>query len=143
MPFIDDKSDNYDLSPHAPDDNSKNLKVLIVEDEHYSRILLEMLLQKFTKEILIVNSGLKAIEICHNHPDIDLILMDSNMPELSGYEAVRAIRNFNKHVIIIGHSAYQSIEERKMMTEGGCNDYLSKPIQPDLLNDMINRYFRK
>jgi PAS domain S-box-containing protein len=143
FPFIDDRSGNNDLSPQAKDNNTENLKVLVVDDEHYSRVLLVMLLQKFTKEIMIADSGLKAIEICHNHPDIDLILMDSTMPVLSGYEAIRAIRNFNKQVIIIGHSAYQSIEERKMMIEGGCNDYLPKPIQPDLLNDLIDKYFRK
>lgn len=143
FPFSDRKETNNIFSAKTGNGHLKNLKILVVDDEYHSRMLLEMLLQGYSKEIMFAVNGIKAIEICHNHPDIDLIFMDSIMPEAGGYEAIRAIRNFNKQVIIIGNSAYQSVEESKKMNEAGCNDYLSKPIQPDLLNDLIHKYFSK
>ena len=82
------------------------LKILIAEDDETSELLLEIALQKIAKEILKVRTGLEAVEVCRTNPDIDLILMDIQMPKLNGYEATQQIRQFNKKVVIIAQTAF-------------------------------------
>ena len=64
-----------------------NLKILIVEDDEISEELISIILEKFGKEILRVESGISAVEACRSNPDIDLVLMDIQMPGMNGYEA--------------------------------------------------------
>jgi CheY-like chemotaxis protein len=80
---------------------------------------------------------------CRNNPDIDLILMDIQMPEMNGYEATRKIRQFNKDVVIIAQTAYVLTGDREMAIAAGCNDYISKPIKKDELMALIQKYFNK
>ena len=98
-------------------------------------------LKTFGKEILKARTGVEAVEVCHNNPDIDLILMDIRMPEMSGYEATRQIRKFNKEVIIIAQTAYGLSGDREKAIEAGCNDYIAKPINKDELLSLIQKYF--
>ena len=121
----------------------KNLKILIVEDDEISKLLLSKVVSPYAKEILKVSSGLDAIAISHANPDVDLILMDINMSEMDGYEATRQIREFNKKVIIIAQTANVLTSDRKKALLAGCNDYISKPINKSHLNDLIQKYFKK
>jgi PAS domain S-box-containing protein len=117
-----------------------NLKVLIAEDEEYADTHLSIIIKKLSKEIFHTITGSEAVEICRNNPDIDLILMDIRMPEMSGYEATRKIREFNKDVIIIAQTAYALHGDREKSLEAGCNDYISKPINKEKLMEMIRQY---
>jgi signal transduction histidine kinase len=117
------------------------LKILIAEDDKTSEILISMVIEKFGKEILRVESGKDAVETCRNHPDIDLILMDIKMPVMDGYEATRQIRQFNKEVVIIAQTAYGLSGDREKALEAGCNDYFSKPINSDKLLACIHKHF--
>lgn len=65
------------------------------------------------------------------------------MPVLSGYEATRQIRQFNKDVIIIAQTAYGLSGDREKVIEAGCNDYIAKPIKTDELLSLIQKYFKK
>jgi len=96
----------------------------------------------FGEEILKVRTGVEAVEICRDHPDIDLILMDVQMPEMSGYEATRQIRKFNNRVIIIAQTAYGLSGDREKAIESGCNDYIAKPVYKAELIELIQKYFR-
>jgi CheY-like chemotaxis protein len=120
----------------------KNLKILIAEDEETSDLLITTMLKKNNHEILHVKTGIDAIEACHKNPDIDLILMDIRMPGMGGYEATRQIRQFNKEVIIIAKTAYGLSGDRQKAIEAGCNEYLSKPIDKDELVRLIQKYFK-
>jgi CheY-like chemotaxis protein len=71
------------------------------------------------------------------------VLMDIKMPEMDGYEATRQIRQFNKKVVIIAQTAHTLVYDKIMALESGCNDYISKPIDKDLLNALINKHFKK
>lgn len=115
----------------------KNLKVLIAEDNEISRIYLAEILIENCKEILYAKTGAEAIKKCTLNPDIDLILMDIQMPVIDGHEATREIRKFNKDVVIIAQTAFGLIGDRKKALEAGCNDYISKPIDPNKLNMII------
>ena len=122
-------------SPHA------KYKILIVEDEIYSQVLLSKYLNDISKEISIAKDGFEAIEICRKHPDIDLILMDILMPNMNGYEATKEIRKFNSDVIIIAQTAYGLSGDRQKSIEAGCNDYIAKPINHVELLSLIHTCF--
>ncbi|WP_338356098.1 PAS domain S-box protein [Yeosuana marina] len=121
----------------------KNLTTLIAEDDETSEVLISMYVREFSNEIIIVKNGKEAIEACSKNPNIDLILMDIQMPEIDGYEATRKIRKFNKNVIIIAQTAYGLSGDREKSLEAGCNDYITKPINRTKLESLIQRHFTK
>ena len=122
---------------------TRKLKILIVEDDEWSRSLLVMQVDKLSKEIIHAKTGVEAVESCRNNPDIDLVLIDILMPEMVGYEATRQIRQFNKDVIIIAQTAFGFSSDNKLVIEAGCNDYISKPINMNLLKELINKHCNK
>jgi len=115
------------------------LKILIAEDDETSEELLSITVRKLGKEIIKAKTGTKAVEACQNNPDIDLVLMDIDMPEMDGYEATRQIRDFNKDVIIIAQTAYGLKGDREKAIAAGCNDYITKPIKKDELLEKIEK----
>jgi len=118
-----------------------NLKILIAEDDKISERLISLAVSDYSRQILTAGNGIDAVETCRNHPDIDLILMDIQMPVMDGYEATRQIRQFNRDVIIIAQTAYALSEDRIRAVVAGCNDYISKPVDKYLLIALINKYF--
>jgi signal transduction histidine kinase/CheY-like chemotaxis protein len=125
------------------DNYGKNIKILFVEDDRISELLFDKISKMFGKEILKARTGFEAIEISRSNPDIDLILMDMQMPVLNGYEATQQIRQFNKDVIIIAQTAFVHQEAFKSSKSAGCNDYISKPIKKENLFALIQKYFSK
>jgi CheY-like chemotaxis protein len=119
------------------------LKILIAEDDETSEMLITTMMEVFCKEILTVETGIKAVESCRKNPDIDLVLIDIRMPEMGGYEAIRQIREFNREVVIIAQTAYGLSGDREKAFEAGCNDYISKPIKKEELLGLIQKYFGK
>ena len=119
------------------------LKILIAEDDETSEKLIKNLVKKFGKEVLIARTGVEAVEVCRNNPDLDLVLMDIKMPYLDGYEATRQIRQFNKVVIIFAQTAFALSGDKEEAIEAGCNDYISKPFGQYLLYTLMKKYFLK
>ncbi len=119
----------------------KNINVLVVEDEEYSSMHLSILMKDKVKSIKTAENGIEAIDACKNDSGIDLILMDIKMPVMSGIEATKKIREFNKDVIIIAQTAYALEGDEGKALDAGCNDYISKPIDKNKLFELINKYF--
>jgi hypothetical protein len=120
-----------------------DLKILIVEDDEASDRFLTKVISKITTKILHTQTGIEAVEICRNNPDIDLVLMDIRMPGMNGYEATQQIRQFNKELIIIAQTAFGLVSDREKSLEAGCNDYISKPINKNILLALIDLYSNK
>jgi CheY-like chemotaxis protein len=78
-----------------------------------------------------------------NNGEIDLIMMDLKMPEMTGFEATRQIRKFSKKVIIIAQSAYALSGDKEKAIAIGCNDYITKPVTQSSLSVMMQKYFAK
>jgi CheY-like chemotaxis protein len=121
----------------------ENLKILIAEDDEISEMLITIDVERFSKEIFKARNGFEAVEVCRNNPDIDLILMDIQMPLMNGHDATRQIRQFNQDVVIIAQTAYGLSGDKLKAIEAGCNDYLSKPINKDDLHSLLQKYFKK
>jgi signal transduction histidine kinase len=119
----------------------KKLKILIVEDDTTSELLLTAILDEINPELLYAETGVEAIKACRANPDIDLILMDIKMPEMNGYEATQQIRQFNENVILIGQSANGHSADGERALNSGCNSYISKPIIKGDLMELIYQYF--
>ncbi len=119
------------------------LNILIVEDDEFSKILLEKVLRKIVKRLFKARTGVEAVELCRNNPDIDLVFMDIQMAEMDGYEATAQIRQFNKKVVIIAQTAFVQSGDRKKVMDAGCNDYIAKPIKISDLRTMIHKYFNR
>jgi len=118
----------------------KKLKILIAENDETSEMLISITVKPLSREIITVQNGAHAVEICRNNADIDLILMDIQMPEMDGYEATRLIRRFNKKVIIIAQTAYGLAGESEKAIEAGCDDFIMKPLDLTLLKKLIHKH---
>jgi signal transduction histidine kinase/ActR/RegA family two-component response regulator len=127
----------------ANQDNSeiKNLKILVTEDDKISKLLILKIVELFSKQILTAQTGVEAVEICRNNPDIDLILMDIQMPQMNGYEATKEIRKFNTDVIILAQTAFALEGDKAKTITAGCNGYISKPIKKEELSNLLYHYF--
>ena len=134
---INQKSDQRGFS-HP----EKQLAVIIAEDDENSSYFLRSLLENRFERIILAKTGVEAVEACQNHPDVDLIMMDVRMPEMNGYDATRKIREFNQKVIIIAQTAYgiRGEIEKARALHSGCNDYLSKPIEIEILRNMVQKH---
>ena len=138
----EDKEITKNDNPVEPATNRiKKLKILIVEDDEASELLLSKAVERFGNAILKVRTGVEAVEVCLNNVDIDLVLLDLKMPDMNGYEAARRIRQFNKDVIIIAQTAFGLLGDKEKAIEAGCNDYISKPILTDELQLLLQKYF--
>jgi signal transduction histidine kinase/CheY-like chemotaxis protein len=120
----------------------KNRKILIAEDDRASEILISREVKKYCNEVLVVNNGIDAVEVCRNNPDIDLILMDIKMPKMDGYEATAEIRKFNPSVVIIAQTAFALSGDREKCIRAGCNDHISKPINNIVLKALIQEHLK-
>ena len=116
---------------------------MIAEDEEMNRMLMREILAETGAEIIWAENGQQAVETMKAHPEIDLILMDIKMPVMNGYDATRAIREFNKEVVIIAQTAYALTDEKDKTIQAGCNYYMTKPISIPLLMKILNGFLKK
>jgi len=117
------------------------LKILLVEDEETSMMLLGILTEEYAKETLKATSGEEAVQYCRDNMDIDLVLMDIKLPDIDGYEVTRQIRKLNKEVVIIAQSAFGLAGDHERAIKAGCNDYIIKPVSEELLKERIDWFF--
>lgn len=122
--------------------NWENKIILIAEDMETSNYYFEAALRKTGIQILWATSGKEALEIVKNNENIDLILMDINMPEMNGIDATRHIRKLNKSIPIIIQTAYVLSGEEVESKKAGATDFLSKPIKFQHLLYTINNYLK-
>ena len=115
-------------------------KILIVEDVEFNRDLLVQLLED-DYEVITAADGAAGIALAEReHPD--LILMDLSLPVIDGWEAARRIKaNAALHSIpLIALTAHAMRGDAEKARECGCDDYLSKPLDEDLLFEKLTRF---
>src|SRR5574344_2158042 len=136
------KSNDIESSKDCP--NLFGIKVLLVEDNEINQEVASMFLKKANIEVDIANNGLEAVNMHkENQNKYDLILMDLQMPILSGYDATIQIREFDKNIPIVALTAAAMIEDKEKVLKFGMNDHLSKPINSSELYNTIIKYSKK
>ena len=116
-----------------------NRVVLITEDEEVNFFFLKSIFKKTQARVIRAKNGQEAVDIISDHHgDIDLILMDLNMPVMDGYEAMRIIKSRHPDIPIIAQTAYTLTEDRHKCMKAGFNDYISKPINRIALFRLVN-----
>ena len=143
LPLTSIEFENPKSEEEEPEINWSDKKVLIVDDVPESLFLLNEILKHTHIKIFKANTAHQAIKQFSDNPDINLILMDIQLPEMSGLEAVSLIRKMNQKVPVIMQTAFgQDGYEQKSM-EAGCNDIVFKPINPGILISKMNKCFFK
>jgi len=112
--------------------------ILIAEDDDLNYLLLKEMLSDMNLNITRAINGVEAVRFCESNNDFNLILMDLKMPEMDGYEATRRIKAIQPDLLILAQSAYTTESDRKKALDSGCFDFISKPINKQLLLSKIN-----
>ncbi len=94
---------------------------------------------KLNCKIIHAKNGKETVEICKENSEIDFILMDLKMPIMNGFEATQIIREFRPDLPIIAQTVYSTREEREKAFSAGCDDFISKPIDEEILNEITNK----
>ena len=123
-------------------EESRRLQVLLAEDNAVNQKLASRLLEKRGHTVTLANDGREAVELV-KAGEFDVVLMDVQMPNMSGLEATAAIRDLERgtgrHVPIVAMTAHAMRGDQQRCLEAGMDDYVSKPIQPDHLMEVIWR----
>ena len=112
--------------------------ILVVEDTELNIDLITQLLED-DYNLIYARDGAQGVEMALQH-NPDLILMDISLPIMDGYAATRMIRKAKKSTPIIGLSAHAMSGHEQSAKEAGCNDYLTKPIDDELLLSKLKKF---
>jgi CheY-like chemotaxis protein len=134
-------------SKAGPSASVRKLDILVAEDNAVNQIVFTQILENLNVAFEIVDNGRKAFDAMKEKSP-SIILMDVSMPEMSGLEATIAIREHEQtagltRTPIIGVTAHALKGDREKCIESGMDDYLSKPISPDMLEAKISVHMAK
>lgn len=118
-------------------------KILIVEDVELNTELLVQLLEDDYELMMAVDGQEGVTKAEEYHPD--LILMDMSLPVMDGYEATKIIKANPAlaDIIVIGLSAHAMSGDKQKALDAGCDNYLTKPLNDDLMFDMLEEYLEE
>ncbi len=139
---INNNTDNVALKENLKQiySGKKEPVILIVEDEELNSKLVLYILQRLSLKTILATNGIQAIEICREHPEISLILMDIKLPFMDGLEATRQIKVIRKDLPVIAITAYAMVGDENIAFNAGCDDYITKPIDRELLIKKLGRF---
>lgn len=119
----------------------KKKRILIVEDNEANLYLISFILKNSGYEVIEAREGLKGVELAIKEKP-DLIIMDIQLPDIDGLEAVRRIRasEADNDIPIVALTSYTMTGDREKAMAAGCTGYIEKPINPDTFIAEIERY---
>jgi CheY-like chemotaxis protein/HPt (histidine-containing phosphotransfer) domain-containing protein len=135
------------VTRHTVAESAKNCaRILLAEDNVINQKVAQIMLNKLGYKADVVANGLEAVRALELI-DYDLVLMDCQMPEMNGYQATAVIRDqeskvSNHAVPIIAMTANAMIGDREVCLESGMNDYLSKPVKKEELNEALEKWLK-
>jgi CheY-like chemotaxis protein/signal transduction histidine kinase/HAMP domain-containing protein len=124
---------------HRTDPTLTGRTVLIVDDDVRNIFALTTFLERSEMKVVYAESGREGIARLQEMPEVDVVLMDVMMPEMDGYETIRAIRDMSKfrHLPIIAVTAKAMKGDREKCIEAGASDYIAKPVDMDQLLSLL------
>ena len=120
-------------------------KVLIVDDDIRNVFALTSVLEQHGLSVLYAENGREGIEVLEQHDDVTVVLMDIMMPEMDGYATTTAIRRMPQFagLPIIALTAKAMKGDREKAIESGASDYVTKPVDPDHLLEVMQQWMRR
>lgn len=128
-------------SKHLFEWSSKS--ILLVEDDEPSIEYISELLKNTNAKLYKASNGKEAINTFKSFPAIDVVLMDIQLTGMNGYDITRAIKNIRKNIPVIAQTANVMEKDREKCIESGCDDYITKPIDPEKLYEAIDHQLNK
>ncbi|WP_028549939.1 response regulator [Paenibacillus sp. UNC451MF] len=130
---------------HSKEEVFSGKKVLLVDDDIRNVFALSNLLEGYDMKTSFAETGKQALERLAENPDFDLVLMDIMMPEMDGYEAMRAIRSQPEfeRLPIIALTAKAMKDDREKCVQAGASDYITKPVHTEQLLSLIRVWLCK
>jgi two-component system cell cycle response regulator DivK len=116
-------------------------KVLVVEDNDANLYLMRFIFEKYAFHVLVAKSGAEGVEKAIAEKP-DLIIMDIQLPDISGYETTKKIREFHaaRDIPIVALTSYAMAGDREKAFAAGCNGYIAKPINPETFMKEIRTF---
>lgn len=146
---VDRAAATLDLMKSAPAQVSQPaargslLQVLVAEDNVVNQMVIKSMLEKLGCDSIIASNGREAVDL-YGTMKFDVVLMDISMPEMDGVEATAHIRKLQqmsgRTTPIIGVTAHALAEDRQRCLDAGMDDYLPKPVKPDALRRVLERW---
>ncbi len=117
-------------------------KVLLVDDDARNIFALTSVLETHGMQVTFAQDGRAAMDLMEKNPELDVVLLDVMMPEMDGYQAMRAIRADPRwaSLPVIAITARALKDDREKCLEAGASDYLSKPVDTERLLELIRRW---
>ncbi|WP_225408308.1 HAMP domain-containing protein [Stigmatella hybrida] len=114
-------------------------KVLVVDDDVRNIFALNTVLERYGMKVAFAESGTEGIALLEKDPEVELVLMDVMMPEMDGYQAMRAIRHMERfaHLPILALTAKAMKGDREKCLEAGASDYITKPVDIEKLLSLL------
>ncbi len=122
--------------------NWQGKTILVVEDNTQSYYFIRELLKRTGIYIERAINGFEAIDMCRNR-NIDLVLMDIQLPKMNGYEATKEIKKINSAIPVIAQTAFAMEGDREKSILAGCDDYIPKPLNINSLLPKINQFISR
>ena len=118
--------------------------ILIVEDDSPNYLYFKSLLKKTKARIVWKKNGTEALEFIKNPENIfDLVIMDVLIPFVNGIEVTRESKRLRKNIPVVVVTAYTSKEVREKCFLAGCDEFITKPVLPARLIDLMAEYFHE
>jgi CheY-like chemotaxis protein len=120
-------------------------KVLVVDDDIRNIFAMTSILEPFQMHVISAETGREAIDVLQRMTDIDIVLMDIMMPDMDGYDTMRAIRKLSKFrtLPIIALTAKAMTGDREKCIEAGASDYISKPVDTQQLLGLLRLWLHR
>jgi len=117
--------------------------IVVVEDDLPSIRYYETLLKNSGADVMIFHTGKEFVDyLATENTKIDLVFMDFLIPLINGIECVRILRKYQKHTPVIMVTAYSSEQAKTEAYIAGCNEYLLKPIYPEKVFALLEKYLK-
>ncbi|WP_321277493.1 ATP-binding protein [Thiomicrorhabdus indica] len=141
LPLIPISPTNHQPFERQAAEHFQNQSILLVEDNKVNQLLAKKLLEKFGLNVTVANDGVEALEVLAQQP-FKVVLMDMQMPRMDGLTAAREIRKMAiPQPVIIALTANAFLEDRIACKEAGMDDFISKPIEIDVLKSALTKAF--
>ncbi|WP_395074494.1 response regulator [Flavobacterium sp.] len=142
----------YEQNPILVDSNiskstevilESSINILVAEDDNVNYLLIQKILSSDKINVIRAIDGVEAVKIFKENSHFDFIFMDIRMPNMNGHDAFKEIRALNSIIPIVAQTSYSFPEEITKIVQTGFTDYVSKPLNKDLVLDMLNKYIKR